>query len=133
MPNISKIKQLLALTPPTITPRPLLRLNEKDANGWTLLTLSILNFDRSQEAMDLIKSLLIFGADPEIKCERGLNAFHHICEIGHFLLLKLWVEFKCNLNLLSDEGKTGIHYALEMNKENTFVKLIAIPHLNTLA
>ena len=70
---------------------------------------------------------MTFGADPEIKCERGLNTFHHICEIGHFLILDLMQEFKCNLNLLSDEGKAGIHYSIERNKENTFLKLLEIP------
>lgn len=45
MPNIAKMNQLLVLKPYKITPKPHLKFNEKDANGWTLLTFSILNFD----------------------------------------------------------------------------------------
>ena len=91
-------------------------LNAKDIYGWTAL-----HYSGLRGSMQIINTLIIHGADPHIKTQRGYTLFHIFISAIPFQeskeesqkrLLTLLIYYKLDINAKDDKGNTPLHLAV---------------------
>jgi ankyrin repeat protein len=96
------------------------QLNQVDKNSFT-----VLNMAAKIGAYEVVRSLLVAGADGQIADVTGRTPLHYAIFGGHTEVAKLLVESGVDIDGKTDDGWSIAHVAAEANDVNTLRMLIA--------
>ncbi|MBR2963427.1 MAG: ankyrin repeat domain-containing protein [Lentisphaeria bacterium] len=68
---------------------------------------------------DMVKSLVNYGADPNIATKAGLTPLHQAAARGNLDMVKDLVQAGAEVNAVAENGRTPIFYAAERGKAST--------------
>ena len=68
---------------------------------------------------DMVKSLVNYGADPNIATKTGLTPLHQAAARGNLDMVKDLVQAGAEVNAVAENGRTPIFYAAERGKAST--------------
>ncbi|CAD8087434.1 unnamed protein product [Paramecium sonneborni] len=96
-------------------------LNELDSTGYALIHHAI-----SFERLDIIKYLLLKGANPLIKSQIQQSCLMMACHFGNQELVRLFIDLGNNINEQDNLLFTPLLYAIKCNKQLIALYLIAL-------
>ena len=68
---------------------------------------------------DMVKSLVTYGADPNVATKAGLTPLHQAAARGNLDMVKDLVQAGADVNAIAENGRTPIFYAAERGKAST--------------
>ena len=74
---------------------------------------------------DMVKSLVTYGADPNVATKAGLTPLHQAAARGNLDMVKDLVQAGADVNAIAENGRTPIFYAAERGKASTVNFLLA--------
>uniref|UniRef100_A0A0N5C4R1 ANK_REP_REGION domain-containing protein n=1 Tax=Strongyloides papillosus TaxID=174720 RepID=A0A0N5C4R1_STREA len=77
---------------------------------------------------NIVKSLLEYGADPNITDNSHRSPLIHAIENGHFSICKMLIEYNANVNLPEKNGYTPLHIACKDIKTQTKLINLLVSH-----
>jgi len=97
-------------------------LNIQNFEGKTALYIAVEQFKENMDRnaiYEIVKLLLVHGANPNITDESGVSPLHVACSFGIVPLLEILVDNGAWVNMRDEDGETPIFYAIRESK--TFV------------
>jgi ankyrin repeat protein len=90
-----------------------------NGNGWRPLLLAT-----AKNKTDLVETLLIAGADPDVQLKNGMSALHIAAQHNQVDIISLLIDNQADFNLKTEQGSTPLYGAASRNKVASTKRLL---------